>query len=223
MKTKTLIALAAILAALVVLLAGHWSSGRAEPAASITLPPPGATKDLYPGCNNMVVTFSDGTSSEAVIDAVSPPGTVETMWRYDAAQQRWVGFFPAAPTASDLLTVNFLNAIWLCLVGGPPTATPTATPPAGQTATATPVAATSTAVAGQTATATSVATTPTATAVRTAIATSVVTTPTTPAGQTATPTPGAASSAVAPTTVLTSFRYSMQWTTQADARDDVHR
>ena len=200
-EDQDLIALAAILAALVVLLAGHWSSGRAEPVASITLPPPGATKDLYPGCNNIVVTFGDGTSSDAVIDAVSPPGSVEAMWRYDAAQQRWEGFSPAAPAASDLPTVDFLNAVWLCIVGGVPDGhskrrhgdhrgRPDRGPLFKRT--------TATAGAGRTATPTSIATTPT---------TPAGPTPTPrPAGPTATPGTGPVSTAVPPTAVLDSFR-----------------
>jgi hypothetical protein len=206
-KTKTLIALAAILAALVVLLAGHWSSGRAEPVASITLPPPGAVLQLYPGCNNVGLTFGDGTASGAVLDAVSPAGSVETMWRHDAAQQRWEGFSPAAPEASDLLTVNFLDAMWLCLVGSSPTATPTPITP--------------TTPAGQTATPASTAT-PTTPAGHTATPTSTSATPTTPAGPTPTPiagspTPGTVSRAVSPTEALDSFRYTMEWTTGTGA------
>jgi hypothetical protein len=205
-KAKTLIGLTAMLAGLVVLLAGHWSSGRAQPVASITLPPPGAVLQLYPGCNNIGVTFSDGTPSGTVLDAVSPAGSVEAMWRHDAAQQRWEGFSAAAPEASDLLTVNFLDAIWLCLVGGPPTATPTATTP--------------TTPGGQTATPTSIVATPTTPAGQTAIPTSIGATPTTPAGQTATPVPTSApatvTTAVAPSDVLTSFHYTMQVSIEAD-------
>jgi len=190
-KAKTLIGLTAMLAALAVLLVGDWSSSRAEPVASITLPPPGATKQLYPGCNNVGATFRDGTSSSAVIEAVDPPSSVKTMWHHDAARQRWEAFSPATPEASDLPTVNFLDAIWLCLVGRSPTPTPTATAPS--------------APAGQSATPTSAATTPTA-----------------PAGQTATPTPASPASAtvsraVPPTDVLTSFRYSMKMSVEADA------
>jgi len=202
-KAKTLVGLTAMLAALTVLVVRDWSSGRAQPVASITLPPPGATEQLYPGCNNVGLTFSDGTPSDAVLDAVSPAGSVETMWRHDAAQQRWDGFSPAAPAASDLPTVNFLDAIWLCLAGSPPTATPTT--PAGQTATPASTA------------------TPTTSAGHTATPTSTVATPTTPAGPTPTrpagrtPTPATVSTAVAPTETLTSFRYSMQTSIQADA------
>jgi len=208
-KVKTLIGLTVILAALTVLVVRDWTSGRAQPVASITLPPPGATEQLYPGCNNVGLTFSDGTASGAVLDAVSPAGSVETMWRHDAAQQRWEGFSAAAPAASDLLTVNFLDAIWLCLVGSPPTATPTT--PAGQTATPASTA-TPTTPGGHTATPTSIAATPTTPAGHTATPTSIVATPTTPAGQTATPTPGTVSTAVSPTEALTSFRYTMEWT-----------
>ena len=205
MKAKTLIGLTAMLAVLTVLVVRDWSSGRAQPVASITLPPPGAVLQLYPGCNNVGLTFSDGTASGAVLDAVSPAGSVETMWRHDAAQQRWEGFSAAEPEASDLLTVNFLDAVWLCLVGGSPTATPTT--PAGQTATPASTA-TPTAPAGHTATPTSTSATPT---------TPAGPTPTRPAGPTPTPvagspTPGTGSTAVAPTGVLTSFRYTMQWT-----------
>jgi hypothetical protein len=186
-----------MLAVLTVVVVRDWSSGRAQPVASITLPPPGATEQLYPGCNNVGLTFSDGTPSGAALDAVSPAGSVETMWRHDAAQQRWEGFSAAAPAASDLVTVNFLDAVWLCLVGGPPTATPTGSP--GQTATPTPNAATATAEAGRTATPRPAG--PTATPG--------------PAGPTPTPRPGTVSRAVSPTEALTSFRYTMQWTTGA--------
>jgi len=204
-KAKTLIGLTAMLAALTVLVVRDWSSGRAQPVASITLPPPGATEQLYPGCNNVGLTFSDGTASVAVLDAVSPAGSVETMWRHDAAQQRWEGFSAAEPEASDLLTVNFLDAVWLCLVGGSPTATPTT--PAGQTATPASTA-TPTAPAGHTATPTSTSATPT---------TPAGPTPTRPAGPTPTPvagspTPGTGSTAVAPSELLTGFRYTMEWT-----------
>jgi hypothetical protein len=201
-KVKTVIGLTAMLAVLTVLVVRDWSSGRAQTVASITLPPPGATEQLQPGCNNVGLTFSDGTASGAVLDAVSPAGSVETMWRHDAAQQRWEGFAPAAPEASDLLTVNFMDAIWLCVVGSPPTATPTATTP--------------TTPAGQTATPASTAT-PTTSAGHTATPTSTSATPTTPAGHTRTPiagspTPGTVSTAVAPTEALDSFRYTMEWT-----------
>ena len=207
MKAKTLIGLTAMLAALVVLVVGDWSSGRAQPVASITLPSPGVTKQLYPGCNNIGLTFPNGTSSGDVIAAVSPAGSVEAMWRHDAAQQRWEAFSAAAPAASDLLTVNFLDAIWVCIVGGPPTATPAT--PAGQSVTPASTATTPTTPTGNTATPTSTGATATASAGRTA-------TPR-PPGPTPTPGPGPVSTAVSPTNVLTSFKYTMEMSMGAGA------
>ena len=133
---KRLIIAAPGLALLVTLLALGGSPVRAQPVASITLPPPGATKQLYPGCNNISLTFPDGTTSQTVVQAVTPAGAVEAMWRHNAALNAFEGFSPVAPQASDLLTVNFLDSVWLCLAVAPlPALTP---PPAAPTATPVP-------------------------------------------------------------------------------------
>jgi len=136
-KTRTFIGLVPMLAVLVALVVGYRSSVRAEPVASITLPPPGAMKQLYEGCNNIAVTFPDGTPSETVIQAVDPAGAVRTMWRHDAAEEKWEGYAPAFPAVSDLLTVNFLDAVWLCIATAPSAPIPTP-PPTGTAATVTP-------------------------------------------------------------------------------------
>lgn len=96
-------------------LAAHGSSILAQPVASITMPDPGGTVELYPGCNNIGLTFPDATSSQTVVDAVTPTDAVEAMWRHDAALGKWDGFSPAAAAASDLKTVDFLDAVWLCV------------------------------------------------------------------------------------------------------------
>jgi hypothetical protein len=105
------------LAVVAALLAARGSPVHAQAVASITLPDPGGTVQLYEGCNNISLTFSDGTASETVVEAVSPAEAVQAMWRYSAAESRFVGFSPAAPQASDLLSVNFLDAVWLCVTG----------------------------------------------------------------------------------------------------------
>jgi hypothetical protein len=105
------------LALVAALLAARGSLVHAQPVASITLPDPGSTEDLYEGCNNISLTFPDGTASESVVQAVSPTEAVQAMWRYSAAESRFVGFSPAAPQASALLTVDFLDAVWLCVTG----------------------------------------------------------------------------------------------------------
>jgi len=115
MKKTLLMAAVLVLTAGATLLGVPGSRVRAQSEASITLPDPGGVEQLYEGCNNIALTFLNGTTSEAVVQAVSPAGAVESMWRYDASQNRFLGFSPAAPQASDLLTVNFLDAVWLCI------------------------------------------------------------------------------------------------------------
>jgi hypothetical protein len=142
MKGKLVIGIVA-LAVVAALLAAHGSSVRAQPVASIALPAPrDATVDLYAGCNNIALSFPDGTACESVVDAVTPAGVVGAMWRHNAALNKWEGFSPVAPAASDLKTVNAWDAVWLCVAGaaGPaPTATAPPPPPPAPTATATAV------------------------------------------------------------------------------------
>jgi len=109
-----------LLTAALALVAGVAALAIAGPrvgaqAASIALPDPGGVEPLYEGCNNIALTFPDGTTSETVVQAVTPAAAVQSMWRYDASQGRFLGFAPAAPQASDLLTVNSLDAVWLCI------------------------------------------------------------------------------------------------------------
>jgi len=100
-------------------MVGFWSSVvRAQPVASIALPSRG-TVQLYSGCNNIALSFPDGTDSQTVVNAVTPAGEVQGMWRHNAALNTFEGFSPAAPQASDLLSVNEWDAVWLCVGGAP--------------------------------------------------------------------------------------------------------
>jgi hypothetical protein len=114
-KRLTILTAAVLLAATTGLLAAH-----AQPVVTISLPEPGAAKELYTGCNAVAVTFPNGTSSQTVANAVTPAGSLQAIWSYDTAQQRFTAFSPAAPQASDLLSVNFLDAVWVCVAGAPP-------------------------------------------------------------------------------------------------------
>jgi hypothetical protein len=117
-KTRVLIGLVVAAAVAVAFLATHGPPVRAQAVATITMPAPGGTKPLYSGCNNIGISFPDGTDSLTVIQAVTPVGAVDAMWRYNAALNKFEGYSPAFPQASDLLTVNFLDAVWLCMVEG---------------------------------------------------------------------------------------------------------
>jgi hypothetical protein len=103
---------------------------QAQPVATINLPAPGAAKQLYSGCNNVAVTFPDGTTSATVLQAVNPAGAVDTMWRHSAALNAFEGYSAQFPQASDLLTVNFMDAVWLCMAEGLSAIGP-AQPPSG--------------------------------------------------------------------------------------------
>jgi inhibitor of cysteine peptidase len=132
MRKTLLMAAVLVLTAGVTLLAVPGSRVRAQPVASIALPEPGGITQLYEGCNSIALTFLDGTTSQTVVQAVSPADAAESMWRYDASQSRFLGFSTAAPQASDLLTVNFLDPVWLC-VGVPEATTRLSEEDAGST------------------------------------------------------------------------------------------
>ena len=129
MKRLGIVVVAVGLVAAVVIYSGALV--QAQPVASIALPPPGSTVQLYAECNNISLTFPDGTASGTVVQAVTPTGVVQAMWRHNAAENRFAGFSPAAPQASDLPAVNFLDAVWICVtasaVGPSPTPAPTST------------------------------------------------------------------------------------------------
>lgn len=141
MSSRPAVLVLTVMTAVAGLLVGPTPPARAQAIASITMPPPGATKALYEGCNNIALTFPNATPIMAVAAEVKPLGTLQTVWRHDAAQNRFEGFSPFAPAASDLLAVNFLDAVWLCLTPAtlrPPALAPTGTPSATATPTPTP-------------------------------------------------------------------------------------
>jgi beta-lactamase superfamily II metal-dependent hydrolase len=133
--TRLLITVVAAIAAGLALLPGG-SRLSAQQVATITLPAPGSTKTLYEGCNNIALTFPDrtpvghphpGWTTQSVVDAIEPSSALQSIWRHDAAQNRFQGFSAAAPQASDLLTVNFLDAVWVCVTAQAVAPTPAPT------------------------------------------------------------------------------------------------
>lgn len=69
------------------------------------------------GCNNVALTWPDGTPASDVAAAVDPPENLAAIWEYQTARQAFVGYAPAAPQASDLQTVGMLDAAFLCMTG----------------------------------------------------------------------------------------------------------
>jgi len=98
-----------------------------DTTASISMPPlspdptgPPSSIDLTPGCNTIGLTFPDGTDPSQLAQAVTPPSAFESVWRYDAALGSFQAYVAAAPQASDLTSLRFLDAVFIC-AGGPAT------------------------------------------------------------------------------------------------------
>ena len=131
-----ILALSAVVAGTAALVGGE---------AAVAQPP--RVVALFPGSNNVALTFSSGTSTTAVVAQVTPPGAVEAMCRLDAQTSVFAGYSPAAPQASDLRTLVFLDAVFICVnqqasIGMPgvsePVTGPVPTPPAAPSPTQAP-------------------------------------------------------------------------------------
>ena len=124
------------LALVVVVLVGLTLAGataraqpdETEPPGPGIIPPypyPVRIVNLFVGCNNIALTYPDGTPVGVVAASVYPPGALYALWRlnpmppypppYPPPGPRYECYAPAAPQASDLQGVNFLEAAFLCV------------------------------------------------------------------------------------------------------------
>jgi hypothetical protein len=71
--------------------------------------------DLVPGCNPVSLTWPDATPIETVAGAVAPADALDAIWKFDPETDMWQGHSPAAPEASDLTSVNMLDAVFVCM------------------------------------------------------------------------------------------------------------
>jgi PKD repeat protein len=107
-----------------VTLTVSTSTGQqASASTTATVSAGSETISLTTGCTNLTLTWPNGTSISVVSTAISPAGALASIWRYDAVQGRFLGYTPSAPSfANDLLTVNRLEAVFIC-VNSPATLT----------------------------------------------------------------------------------------------------
>jgi hypothetical protein len=88
--------------------------------------------NLRPGCNMTTLTFASGTDATTVAAAVSPPDALDSIWRLDNVSRTFQAFVPQAPQASDLTSVNLLDAVFICVDAAASITTPeVSTDPAG--------------------------------------------------------------------------------------------
>jgi PKD repeat protein len=71
--------------------------------------------NLPQGCTNLASTFPDNTSTGTVVSNVNPTSAVLSVWEYNSAQAKFQGYLPGATQATDLPTVNHLDAIFICV------------------------------------------------------------------------------------------------------------
>jgi len=133
MASLRMVALSAVVAATVALV-----------GADTAVAQPPRVVGLFPACNNVALTFPGGTSATAVVAQVTPPDAAQAMWRLDAQTSVFAGYSPAAPQASDLVTVGFLDAVFLCVNQQASISMPGVSEPAAGPVPAPPVAPTPT-------------------------------------------------------------------------------
>lgn len=91
---------------------GSVASGQTTATISAPLAP--RSLALVSGCNNVALTFPDGTPPTMVAAAVSG-GSVISIWALISAD-RYAGYFPGG-APSDLTSVNRLSAAFICVQG----------------------------------------------------------------------------------------------------------
>jgi hypothetical protein len=83
----------------------------AEPSAREMI----ETIRLARGCNNIALTWKTGTPPRTIAAAVDTVGDLTAVWKFNNAQQRFEGYAPDFPGASDLSSVTRLDAVFLCV------------------------------------------------------------------------------------------------------------
>jgi hypothetical protein len=121
MASKVLFSVAIL--ALALFAGAGGAAAQPEEGSPEIFPPPIPVRvvDLAVGCNNIALTYPDGTPVGVVVGSINPQGAMYAIWRLNAAPPTpgvgptYEGFAPAAPEASDLQGVNFLEAVFLCV------------------------------------------------------------------------------------------------------------
>jgi len=78
----------------------------------------GGRTELVPlaaACNNVTLTWPNGTPASEVTAAVAPPDVLDAIWRYDVAARTFRAYSPRSSAVSDLATVDRLDAVFICM------------------------------------------------------------------------------------------------------------
>ena len=68
-------------------------------------------------CNPVASSYADDTAIATIAGAVSPSGILVSIWWFDSATLRWLGYDPLHPAnpPSDLTSVDRLDAFFICV------------------------------------------------------------------------------------------------------------
>ena len=68
-------------------------------------------------CNPLASTYADDTAIATISGAVTPSGILISIWWFDTATIRWLGYDPLYPSnpPSDLTVVDRLEAVFICV------------------------------------------------------------------------------------------------------------
>jgi hypothetical protein len=66
-------------------------------------------------CNPVASTYPDNTPITTIANAVSPSGILISIWWFNPGTASWLGYSPQFPQASDLTSVDRLEAIFICV------------------------------------------------------------------------------------------------------------
>jgi hypothetical protein len=89
-------------------LASSTPTARAQQTESV---------ELFRGCNNVSLTWANGTPTTMVSAAITPASNIISIWRFNNLQQTFQGFSPQFVQQSDLQTVNRIDAVFICMTG----------------------------------------------------------------------------------------------------------
>lgn len=97
-------------------------SGLPFPRVAVTTTPSSTstqteTVKLFRGCNNVSLTWPDGTPIAIVAAAVAPASAVRAVWRFGAAARRFHGWTSIPDAPNDLTTVGRLDTAFICMDG----------------------------------------------------------------------------------------------------------
>ena len=72
---------------------------------------------LAPGdaCNNVVSTYPNKTDVAAFREAIQPKESLSALWRWNGRAGVWEADAPGVAAASTLKTIDFADALWVCV------------------------------------------------------------------------------------------------------------